>query len=97
MVGLFTKHSVPKGVCEALAARTERYSGSDLKSVCKELVMDRIRASAAFQRGSGQIDVKSLLKRVGETDVEALLARVKPSPCCDLGKYSGWAARFGST
>ena len=96
MVELFTKQLVGKSVCEAIGAQTELYSGSDLKSVCKELVMSRIRASVSLKPNAGKIDIKKLLKDFSEQEIHELLSKVKPSPCCDLNKYAHWAQQFGS-
>jgi SpoVK/Ycf46/Vps4 family AAA+-type ATPase len=95
MLKLFSKDILPESICDFISEKTDKYSGSDLKSFCKELIMNQIRG-VSKQREIQKGDLKGILKGITEEQVENLLSRVKPSPCCDLKMYLQWAQRFGS-
>ncbi|KXS15834.1 AAA-domain-containing protein [Gonapodya prolifera JEL478] len=97
---------------DALAARTEGYSGADIKLVCKEAamrpvreIMERLEGEVnAVEQGQEQADGvdggkgKTMQRRtVDMGDVEDAIERTCPS--CDgrmSEKYAQWAKSFGS-
>jgi SpoVK/Ycf46/Vps4 family AAA+-type ATPase len=96
MVDLFTKQMLVSSITEKIAEKTGTYSGSDLKSVCKELVMNKIREKQGINGYSSKINLKMVLKEIKESDIEYVLSRVRPSPSCQIKKYLAWSDNFGS-
>eukprot|EP00741_Cyanophora_paradoxa_P014935 tig00020830_g14409.t1 len=91
----------PSVSLEELAAATENYSGSDIRSVCRDASMAPVRRLAADKtpaeiramKGAGQLEV-SLTRR----DFEESLARTRPSIApAELRRFEAWQAQFAST
>ena len=94
MMHLFSKNYFPENICEIIAKQTEKYSGSDLKSVSKELIMKKIREHS--KKSNSKINLKNVLKNISESEINEVISRVNPSPCCELKMYSVWSEKFGS-
>ncbi|KAJ3016760.1 UNVERIFIED_CONTAM: hypothetical protein HDU68_012036 [Siphonaria sp. JEL0065] len=69
---------------QSLAARTERYTGADLESVCREAAFAALRES------------KETAQNVEERHFEDALKSVKPSLSVEMiQQYSGFSTKFG--
>ena len=86
----------------SFAKRTEKYSGSDIKLVCKEAAMEplrRLMASLQEKYGDEYLDTATeedaVLDLVTEADLELALSRTKPSLMYDMKKYQEWQDSFG--
>lgn len=90
------------------ASKTEGYSGSDLRLVCKEAAMRPVRRLVAtleaMEASSGgqavpDVEVDRLMgeHRVAHDDVVQALKGTKPSARLFADKYRTWEANFGSS
>ena len=86
---------------DALAARTDGYSGSDLTLVCKEAAMRPLRRllskldlDPAAARASNPSQLAP--EPVSEDDFLAALETTKSTVQAYGAKYAEWAAEFGS-
>lgn len=86
----------------AFAKRTENYSGSDIRLVCKEAAMEplrRLMASLQDKYGDAYLDVATdadiVLDLVNEQDLNLALSRTKPSLMFNMKKYQEWQDSFG--
>ena len=86
----------------SFAKRTEKYSGSDIKLVCKEAAMEplrRLMASLQEKYGDEYLDIATdedvILDMVTTEDLEVALSRTKPSLMYDMKKYQQWQDQFG--
>lgn len=86
----------------SFAKRTENYSGSDIKLVCKEAAMEplrRLMASLQGKYGEAYLDIATeedaVLDLVTSADLELALSRTKPSLMYDMKKYKEWQDSFG--
>ena len=86
----------------SFAKRTEKYSGSDIKLVCKEAAMEplrRLMASLQEKYGDQYLDIATdedvVLDPVTTEDLEVALSRTKPSLMYDMKKYQDWQDQFG--
>lgn len=96
MVDLFSKDMILPSIRDTIAAETEGYSGSDIKSVCKELIMNKIRQKRGNKIQVSKVNVKALLKEISENEIRLILSRVRPSPSCAIKQYVSWTSKFGS-
>ncbi|KAL5004004.1 hypothetical protein ScPMuIL_017460 [Solemya velum] len=105
------KHHLPPIVCpkdgglellsdldyDLLAVKTESYSGSDIKLVCKEAAMRPVRK--IFDALENQTEGKELhirLDTIMTLDVLKALERCKPSARLLKDKYAAWSKEFES-
>ncbi|GLG96667.1 Spastin, partial [Gryllus bimaculatus] len=81
-----------------LAQITEGYSGSDIKLVCKETVMEAMRSVfSVLENYDDEASFPKLeLKKIITDDVEQALKRTKPSAAHVEIKYRKWQKEFGS-
>ena len=89
---------------DAIASATERYSGSDLVSLCKESAMRPVRrlmkrlAVTADTEATAPPDAAAELEPVCMADVRAALACTRPSATVKyLDRYDEWHSQFGAT
>lgn len=84
------------------AEKTENYSGSDIKLVCKEAAMEplrRLMSSLQEKYGDLYLDVAKdediVLDLVNDQDLKLALSRTKPSLMFNMKKYQEWQDSFG--
>ena len=83
---------------QAIAARTEGYSGSDITLVCKEAAMRPLRRLLS-QIEMQQHDLHAPPPQPGPVlsdDVEAALGAVRPTVAAQAQRYIEWEREFGS-
>lgn len=85
-----------------LAQKTENYSGSDIKLICKEAAMETLRKLMSnleekygdqFLDDNVSLDFK--LDLVSEEDVFTALSRTNASDSISMSRYIGWQDKFG--
>lgn len=85
---------------EDLAEKTEGYSGSDIRLLCKEAAMRPVRKIFDILEKHYKDDMKELpplqVEPVLTSDVEAALVRTKPSAKNIQVKYEKWQQEFES-
>ncbi|XP_071171460.1 katanin p60 ATPase-containing subunit A-like 2 isoform X4 [Mytilus galloprovincialis] len=88
---------------DVLAARTEYYSGSDLKLVCKEAAMRPVRKIFdALEKNEPGIEYNRLgelhlrLDTITTTDVLKAIERTRPSASINKEKYTQWQKDYES-
>ena len=84
---------------DALAQKTEGYSGSDIRLVCKEAAMRRVRdVFAILESRAPHRDLTAVvkLKPVTDADVDAALKITKPSSNGFREKYTQWQTEYES-
>ncbi|XP_071171467.1 katanin p60 ATPase-containing subunit A-like 2 isoform X10 [Mytilus galloprovincialis] len=81
---------------DVLAARTEYYSGSDLKLVCKEAAMRPVRKifDALEKNEPGELHLR--LDTITTTDVLKAIERTRPSASINKEKYTQWQKDYES-
>lgn len=81
-----------------LLQKTEGYSGSDIRLVCKETAMQSIRGifSTLEKLGNSDRIPELQLKPIVTADVLSALSKTKPSASHLEGKYIEWQNQFGS-
>jgi katanin p60 ATPase-containing subunit A1 len=103
--------NLPDEVLEIAARRTHGFTGADLRLLCKEAAMRPLRTlletleafddeppTANSTSSEGSIDPRALRPpSVKAEDLEAALAKVKPSTRSFESKYEEWTKAFGST
>jgi len=89
---------------KAFAEKTEGYSGSDIRLVCKEAAMEplrRLMTSLQARYGENYLDEElsneMKLDLISNNDVENSLRRTSPSSMYEMSKYLEWQKRFGVT
>ena len=86
------------------AEKTESYSGSDIRLVCKEAAMEplrRLMTNLQLKYGENYLD-KELsnemkLELISENDLEISLKRTSASSMYEMSKYIEWQKKFGVT
>jgi katanin p60 ATPase-containing subunit A1 len=85
-----------------LAHRTQGYSGSDIRLVCKEAAMQPLRKlmdRLKEEYGDGyldQVDPSEVkLELITKEDVAVALERTSASDAYDTAKYEEWQRKFG--
>ena len=82
---------------EEYGGNLEGYSGSDIKSICKEACMRPLRKILHKLEYEGlQLKADTLPEPVVEEDILAALKQVKPSPNSGNDKYVKWFEQYGS-
>lgn len=81
---------------DVLAARTEFYSGSDLKLVCKEAAMRPVRKIFDALEKNEPGDLHLRLDTITTTDVLKAIERTKPSASINKEKYIQWQKDYES-
>ncbi|CAC5379396.1 KATNA1 [Mytilus coruscus] len=81
---------------DVLAARTEYYSGSDLKLVCKEAAMRPVRKIFDALEKNEPGDLHLRLDTITTTDVLKAIERTRPSASINKEKYSQWQKDYES-
>ena len=85
---------------EALARKTEGYSGDDLTNICRDASMSGMRR---LIEGKSADEIKSLKEDVRNLpitgdDFRAALKRIAPSVgAADLERHEKWLAEFGAS
>lgn len=82
------------------AKRLVGYSGSDIKSLCKEALMSVVRRIINIREGKVKGKVKSKVENeevVSEDDMEKAIEKIKPSSIFSEEKYVKWMDQFGSS
>ena len=86
---------------EHLASLTEKYSGSDIRLVCKEAAMSPVRKVFDRLEQMGPEDQVDESIRVEEVQMEDVLEAIKRTrSSCDtkgLARYKQWEKEMGST
>nr|XP_026498166.1 katanin p60 ATPase-containing subunit A-like 2 [Vanessa tameamea] len=85
---------VPNVDFEELSAKTEGYSGSDVKLVCKEALMANVRKKFPNMGGKGQPNRKDKLSL---SDILTAIERTKPISKNLAKKHEEWQKEMGST
>ncbi|XP_046400888.1 katanin p60 ATPase-containing subunit A-like 2 isoform X2 [Ischnura elegans] len=81
-----------------LAQASEGYSGSDIKLVCKETLMEKMRDIFADLELRGNAKLKDVsMKKITTKDVMTALVKTKPSVASESIKYNKWKDDFGSS
>ena len=84
-----------------IAAQTQKYSGSDMKSFCKEALMRPLRRFISkMELPNGQykrLRGEAKLEKVTKSDLEDALSCSNPSPAPDDAMYRKWFKQYGST
>ncbi|GFO36468.1 katanin p60 ATPase-containing subunit a-like 2, partial [Plakobranchus ocellatus] len=82
---------------DVLAVRTEGYSGSDLRLVCKEAAMRPVRKIFyALEHHTEGHELHIHLDKIKTADVLAALERTKPSATTLKQKYADWQKEYES-
>lgn len=84
---------------DVLVERTEGYSGSDIRLVCKEAAMQPLRRVMALLEGKQEVVPEDELPKVGPImpdDVEAALKNTRPSAHLHAHRYEKFNADYGS-
>ncbi|XP_020523295.1 katanin p60 ATPase-containing subunit A-like 2 isoform X2 [Amborella trichopoda] len=83
---------------EILVEKTEGYSGSDIRLVCKEAAMQPLRRLVAILEEKGDAPEEELpgVCPVRPEDVETALRNTRPSAHLDANRYDKFNADYGS-
>ena len=87
---------------ESFAQRTDNFSGSDIKLICKEASMEplrRLMSSLHEKYGDKYLDIvqsdEMILDLITNNDVEKALERTKSSTFYKMEEYEKWQEKFG--
>ncbi|XP_071450335.1 katanin p60 ATPase-containing subunit A-like 2 [Hetaerina americana] len=81
-----------------LAEASEGYSGSDVKLVCKETIMEKMRGIFSELEKLGGANLKAMhLEKITNKDVMTALLRTKPSAALESSRYNKWNDEYGSS
>ncbi|PSR98691.1 Katanin p60 ATPase-containing subunit A-like [Actinidia chinensis var. chinensis] len=84
---------------DLLVERTEGYSGSDIRLVCKEAAMQPLRRVMAVLEDNHEVVPEDELPTVGPIshgDIEAALKNTRPSSHLNASRYEQFNADYGS-
>lgn len=84
---------------DLLVERTEGYSGSDIRLVCKEAAMQPLRRLMAFLEDKQEVVPEDELPKVGPIlrgDIEIALKNTRPSAHLQAHRYEKFNADYGS-
>lgn len=91
------KHNIKQKEFEHLAVQTEGFSGSDLKILCKEALMNLVREKIKDINLQGSNKSGTDIRNVTYRDVELALENIKPcNTDFDNKKYKNWNEKYGS-
>uniref|UniRef100_A0A2P2L304 Katanin p60 ATPase-containing subunit A-like 2 isoform X2 n=1 Tax=Rhizophora mucronata TaxID=61149 RepID=A0A2P2L304_RHIMU len=82
-----------------LVERTEGYSGSDIRLLCKEAAMQPLRRLMLLLEDTAEVVPEDELPRVGpitHEDVETALKNTRPSAHLHAHRYEKFNADYGS-
>lgn len=84
---------------DLLVERTEGYSGSDIRLVCKEAAMQPLRRIMAILEAAPEVVPEEELPKVGpvkQEDIETALRNTRPSAHLHAPRYDKFNADYGS-
>ncbi|CAH2258743.1 jg5415 [Pararge aegeria aegeria] len=85
---------VPKVNFQELAAKTEGYSGSDVKLVCKEALMSSVRKMLPYMGGKNHTNRKD---KISLSDVLTAIEKTKPVSKSLSKRHQEWQNEMGSS
>ncbi len=93
---LLSKNKCAELSWDDLALKTEGYSGSDLRILCKEAAMAPVRRLLdRLESGDSEVTIQQL-EAITHSDVEVAVTRSHPSASHSLQSYHDWYNKFGS-